>query len=75
MPYIAIKCYPKDEEAKKKLVEKINEAVLEVVGCPPKAVSISLEEFTPEEWEEKVGKPEMLPRQDKMMIFHGEKKY
>ena len=30
MPYIAIKAYPKDDETKKKLVEKVNAAFLEV---------------------------------------------
>ena len=30
MPYIAIKCYPKDEATKKAVVEKINETFLEL---------------------------------------------
>ena len=75
MPYIAIKAWPKDEETKKRLVEKINEAVLEVVGCPPQAVTITLEEFSPEEWEEQVVKAEIEPRSDKLMIRSGEKMY
>lgn len=29
MPYIAIKAYPKDEETKKRVVEKINQVFLE----------------------------------------------
>lgn len=75
MPYIAIKSYPKDEETKKKIVEKINEAFLEVWGCRPEAVTISLEEVTPEEWQEKVAKPEIETNMDKMMIVSGVKKY
>lgn len=75
MPYIAIKAYPKDAETKKKLVEKINEAFLEVWGCPPEAISISLEEVKPEDWEDKIVKLEVEPNKDKMMIFSGEKKY
>ena len=47
MPYVAIKAYPKDEDTKKKLVEKINDVFLEVWGCPPEAISISLEEVAP----------------------------
>ena len=34
MPYIAIKTFPKDEETKKKVVERINELFLELWGCP-----------------------------------------
>lgn len=75
MPYVAIKAYPKDAETKKKLVEKINEAFLEVWGCPQEAISISLEEVKPEEWEDKIVKLEVEPNKDKMMIFSGEKKY
>ena len=75
MPYIAIKCYPKDEETKKKAVDKINEVMLEIWGCPPQALIISLEEISPEEWAEKVLKPEIEPNLDKMMIVSGEKKY
>ena len=75
MPYIAIKAFPKDEATKQKLVEKINEAVLEVVGCPPEAVTISLEEITPDRWETDVKKTEIEPKQDKMMILSGKKLY
>ena len=75
MPYIAIKAYPKDDETKKALAEKICRAVVETVGCPEKAVSISFEEFAPEEWDEKVRKPFMEPLMDKMLIVSGEKKY
>lgn len=75
MPYIAIKCYPKDEETKKQVVEKINQIFLEAWGCPEEAISISIEEFPPEDWDEKVKKPEIDPNQDKMMILSGKKLY
>lgn len=75
MPYVAIKMFPKDEEMKKKLADKINEAVLEVVGCRPEAVTISMEEIPKEEWVARVKEPEILPNLDKMMIVSGEKKY
>lgn len=75
MPYIAIKAYPKDEETKKKLVDKINEAVLEIWGCPQSAITVSMESIEPEKWEESVVKAEIEPKNDKMMILSGEKKY
>ena len=73
MPYIAVKAYPRDEEAKKALVEKLRETVMEVWGVPEKAVSISIEEVQPEDWEEKVFKPEILDHKEKMYIIRGEK--
>ena len=75
MPYIAIKSYPKDEITKKKVVEKINQVFLEEWGCPQEALTISVEEFLPDEWEAKVIKPEIEPKEEKMMIFNGQKRY
>lgn len=75
MPYIAIKAYPKDEDTKRKVVERINQVFLEEWGCPPQAISISIEEYSPSDWEDKVIKPEVEPNKDKMMILSGEKCY
>ena len=74
MPYIKIKCYPKDKETKEKVVERINETFLELWGCPAEAISVSLEEVRPEDWQEVV-KNEIEPASDKMMIMAGKKKY
>lgn len=75
MPYIAIKAFPKDEETKKKVVDKINQVFLEEWGCPQEALTISVEEIAPDDWKEKVWKPEIEPKKDKMMILDGQKKY
>ena len=75
MPYIAIKAYPKDEEIKKKVVSEINEIFIKYWGCPKDAISISMEEFIPEVWEEKVVKAEIEPNSEKMMILAGEKNF
>ena len=60
---------------KEKIAEKLNEALMEVTGCPQEAVSISVEYVTPEEWDAKVKEPEMDPRDADMMILHGVKRY
>ena len=39
MPYIAIKGYPKDEETKRKIVERVNEVFLELWNCPQEAIN------------------------------------
>ena len=75
MPYIAIKGYPKDEETKKKITEKINEVFLEIWGCPQEAISISIEEVAPEKWEDTVVEKEIKTKMDKMMIVSGKREY
>ena len=73
MPYLAIKAYPKDEETKRLVVEKINQVFLENWGCPPEAVTISLEEVAPQDWDAAVKTPEILPNLEKMWILDGKR--
>ena len=75
MPYIAVKAFPKDEETKKRVVDKINQVFLEEWGCPPEALTISVEEVAPDEWNEQVKRPEIDTKLDKMMILDGKKQY
>lgn len=75
MPYIAIKSYPKDEATKKAFVDKVNEALLEIWGCPQEAITISLEEVAPEDWATSVVQPEIEPKSQHMMILSGKKNY
>ncbi|MFA5635778.1 MAG: tautomerase family protein [Anaerovoracaceae bacterium] len=75
MPYIAIKSFPKDKAIKEAMAEKINEAFLEIWGCPQEAITISFEEVTPEKWEEEVVKPEIVTNIEKMAILDGKKNY
>ena len=75
MPYIRIKAYPKDQATKEKVVEAINKAFVDNWGCPPQAISISIEEVAPDDWVETVEKAEIEPNADKMFVLNGEKKY
>lgn len=75
MPYIAIKSFPKDKATKETIVEKMNELFLEYWGCPQEAISISIEETAPEDWQEKVMKAVVEPNKDHMMILSGKKLY
>ena len=75
MPYIRIKAYPKDQATKEKVVEAINKAFVDNWGCPPQAISISIEEVAPEDWVETVEKAEIEPNANKMFVLNGEKKY
>lgn len=75
MPYIAVKAFPRTDQAKIDIAEALNKAIIEATGCPQHGVSISIEYVTPEEWDEKVKIPEMDPRDEYMMVLHGEKRY
>lgn len=72
MPYIAVKMWPKDDAQKKALAENLAKAVVDTLGCPPQAVTLSIEEIEQEKWVETVG-PELEAKQDKMYIVKGEK--
>ena len=72
MPYIEIRAYPKDEATKKLVAKRIKEVFLEEWGCPEQAISVSFEEFKPEEWEEKVDKPIVERNKDRMYILKGQ---
>ena len=73
MPYAAIKLWPKDQETKERVAEKVSAALMKALGCPPQAVTISIEEIEPADWEEKVVKTEIEPKKDTMAIIAGKK--
>lgn len=75
MPYVDIKCFPRTQEMREDIVEKINQVLIDAWGCPPETISISLEEVAPENWDAQVKDVEMDAREDTMFILHGEKRY
>lgn len=75
MPYIAIKAYPRDRAAEQRVVEQINELLIREWGCRPQAVSISMEEVQPADWEEKIANGEIKKNKEHMMILSGKKMY
>jgi 4-oxalocrotonate tautomerase len=61
MPHIIIKMYTgRSEDQKRMLVESIAADVADIAKCELKSISISIEEVLPEEWAEKVYKPDIL---------------
>ena len=75
MPYIQIQAYPKDEEIKNRIAEKINRIFLEEWGCPQEAISLSFEELDPALWAETVENTVMEQNKPLMKIYKGQKKY
>ena len=56
-------------------MDRINDVLLETWGCPQEAVSISIDEVEPYEWNRAVMETEVLPFEDRMMILEGKKRY
>jgi len=65
MPHIIIKLYPgRSEEQKRQLTEKIIADAMEALKCEEKTLSVAIEEIAPEDWPEKVYRPDILDREE-----------
>lgn len=61
MPHVIVKLYPgRTEEQKARLAEEIVKDVVAIAKCEEKSVSVAIEEVKPEDWGEKVYKPDIL---------------
>lgn len=53
MPHISLKMLKgRTDEQKHAAAEKLAGALVDAIGCDPSHVSVSVEDFTPEEWQE-----------------------
>ena len=60
MPHIIVKLYPgRTDDQKSKLTEQIVKDMVTTIGCKEESISIGFEEIDPQEWTEKVYKPEI----------------
>jgi 4-oxalocrotonate tautomerase len=60
MPHVVVKLVPgKLEEQKTRLAEEIAKDVMNVLNYGEAAVSVAFEEVKPQDWAEKVYKPEI----------------
>jgi 4-oxalocrotonate tautomerase len=65
MPHVIIKMYAgRTEEQKKKLVKAITDSIIKIVDADEKYVSIAIEDVSPEDWAEKVYRPDILEKQN-----------
>ena len=61
MPHVIVKLWPgKSEKQKARLAEKIAQDVMDVLEYGEESVSVAMEEVEPQDWAEKVYKPEIL---------------
>ena len=67
MPHIIVKLYPgRTEEQKRQLANEIVKDVVAIANCEEKAVSVAFEEINPNDWAEKVYKPDIIDNEDKL---------
>jgi 4-oxalocrotonate tautomerase len=61
MPHVIVKLYPgRSEQQKVQLAEAIVKDVVTIVKCGEESVSVAIEEIKPEDWADKVYKPDIL---------------
>jgi len=67
MPHVIVKLWPgKSEQQKAKLAEKIVEDVTKVLNYGEESVSVAFEEVEPQDWAEKVYKPDIVRNSDRL---------
>jgi 4-oxalocrotonate tautomerase len=60
-PHVIVKLYPgRSEQQKIRLAEAIVKDVVAIIRCGEESVSVAIEEIKPEDWAEKVYKPDIV---------------
>ena len=63
MPHVIVKLYSgRSEQQKTRLAEEVTKAVMITLNYGAEAVSVSVEDVAPQDWAEKVYKPDILGR-------------
>ncbi|MCB0348041.1 MAG: tautomerase family protein [Bdellovibrionales bacterium] len=61
MPHIIVKIWPGNTETQKQeLTDAIAQDVCKILKSSDKSVSVAIEEISPDEWAEKVYKPDII---------------
>jgi len=67
MPHVIVKLYPgRSEQQKSRLAEEIVKDVIAIADCGAESVSVAIEEIKAEDWPEKVYKPDILNKLEKL---------
>ena len=65
MPHVVVKLVPgKSREQKSRLAQEITHAVMSALDYSEDAVSVAFEEVAPQDWADKVYKPEIQDKWD-----------
>jgi 4-oxalocrotonate tautomerase len=67
MPHVVVKLWPgKSERQKTQLAEEITKSVMSILNYGEESVSVAMEEVKPQDWAEKVYKPDIENKWDKL---------
>ncbi len=67
MPHVIVKLWPgKSEAQKRRLAERIAQAVMDVLGYGEESVSVAMEEVEAQDWAEKVYKPDIVNHPERL---------
>ena len=67
MPHVIVKLWPgKSEQQKTRLAEAITKEVMDILHYAEESVSVAMEEVKSQDWVEKVYKPEIRKKWDKL---------
>jgi len=67
MPHVIVKLWPgKSEQQKTRLAEAITKEVMDILHYAEESVSVAMEEIKSQDWVEKVYKPEIRKKWDKL---------
>jgi 4-oxalocrotonate tautomerase len=67
MPHVIVKLYPgRSEQQKARLAEEIVKDLVAIAKCEEKSVSVAIEEIKPEDWVEKIYRPDILNSPEKL---------
>ncbi len=65
MPHVIVKLWPgKSDQQKTRLAEAITKDVMDILHYGDESVSVAMQEVTPQEWVEKVYKPDIEKKWD-----------
>ena len=74
MPHVIVKLWPgKSEQQKIRLAEEIAKDVMNVLNYGEESVSVAIEEIEPQDWAEKVYRPDIINSSEKLYKKPGYK--
>lgn len=72
MPHVIVKMYSgRSDKQKQALADAVTKALTSTLNCGDEAVSVAIEDVSPERWVEDVYKPEILGHADKLFKKPG----
>ena len=67
MPHVIVKLYPgRSEQMKAQLAEEVAKGIMKVLNFPEESISVAIEEIEPQDWAEKVYKPDILDNPERI---------